>query len=214
MRKNFRKIPGNPPTLPDIPSMLPDIPSMLQTLGSQVLTRNRVTLTSYRRKLGLHEELRIPVMSRWNDIARRVIADTLATIPPGTPPHLVRKIVSAAYPFGERAMFPYKCWLVEVRKALGPAKKEEKQKPVPTVKYRLDTTNLSVGGCLSVWCDWCRNRHGQAGCMMCFKMWKRCEEIIDNLEFQSLWVSHTQDSAVLPILGDWLEEHLGDRCGV
>ena len=50
----------------------------------------------------------------WQIAAARVIERCIAENPEVDEPAL-RKIISAAYPFGERAMWPYKVWLAEVK---------------------------------------------------------------------------------------------------
>ncbi len=68
--------------------------------------------------------------------ARAIIAATMA----GAPAELMQdepallKLIDAAYPFGQRAMHPYKCWLKEraaVRARLFP--KEPKPVPYETI---------------------------------------------------------------------------------
>lgn len=55
-------------------------------------------------------------MTRWADIARRTIGEVDATIPAVTTLKERMALIDAAYPFGERAMWPYKAWL-KARKA-------------------------------------------------------------------------------------------------
>lgn len=59
-------------------------------------------------------------MGRWRDIARPLIAEELRAI--GYPKQcdlaFARKVLRAAYPFGEREYWPYKVWLNECRKQL------------------------------------------------------------------------------------------------
>ena len=61
-----------------------------------------------------------PPMSRWRRAARAAIrrvvdgqGDFLATIAPSVGSSGLIALVDAAYPFGQRAMLPYKMWLVE-----------------------------------------------------------------------------------------------------
>jgi len=54
-------------------------------------------------------------MSHWRDTARRVIRETLATLPPDADAKAKRAALKDAYPFGPRALHPYKVWLDEVR---------------------------------------------------------------------------------------------------
>lgn len=57
-------------------------------------------------------------MSRWRDISRRVVRETLAAVA-GKPEPEVKKALHDAYPFGERAMHPYKIWLDEIKRQRG-----------------------------------------------------------------------------------------------
>ena len=56
-------------------------------------------------------------VSHWRLAARDVIWPIVWTHPQLDEPHL-RQLVSEHYPFGERAMYPYKVWLEEVRDAM------------------------------------------------------------------------------------------------
>lgn len=49
-------------------------------------------------------------MTSWSDIARATIERVATTIPDATPLKERKAIISAAYPFGERAYWPYKAW--------------------------------------------------------------------------------------------------------
>lgn len=55
----------------------------------------------------------------WRDRARPVVAATLAALPPDATTQDKRRALRDAYPFGERAMWPYKVWCDEVRRQLG-----------------------------------------------------------------------------------------------
>ena len=66
----------------------------------------------------------------WRDIARPIIAEVLAETR-GRSEKDIRKALFDAYPFGERAMHPYKVWCDEVRRQTGrkpPTKAEKRQK--------------------------------------------------------------------------------------
>lgn len=55
----------------------------------------------------------------WRSRAAQVIAKVIQEV--GTDdPTALKKAISAAYPFGERAMHPYKIWLSEVKAQLNP----------------------------------------------------------------------------------------------
>lgn len=52
--------------------------------------------------------------SRWRIAARRAIQKAIAESA-GKSDKEIRKAISDAYPFGERARYPYKIWLDEVK---------------------------------------------------------------------------------------------------
>ena len=52
------------------------------------------------------------MVSHWRTISARIIAAVLAEHPDDTPEQ--RKALRNAYPFGERAHYPYKIWLSEI----------------------------------------------------------------------------------------------------
>jgi len=60
----------------------------------------------------------------WRDQAAIVISDVLRQNPDAGQKEL-RKLISAAYPFGERKYYPYKIWCDEVNRQLGPQQKTE-----------------------------------------------------------------------------------------
>jgi hypothetical protein len=57
-------------------------------------------------------------MSRWRDISRKVVRETLAAAA-GKPEPEIKAALREAYPFGERAMHPYKIWLDEIKRQRG-----------------------------------------------------------------------------------------------
>ena len=54
-------------------------------------------------------------MSSWRDRCRPVIARVLKATA-GKPEKEIRAALREAYPFGERAMHPYKVWLDEIKR--------------------------------------------------------------------------------------------------
>lgn len=52
----------------------------------------------------------------WRSESIAAIKEALASLPADADEKAKRKAISAAYPFGERALYPYKIWLEEVRK--------------------------------------------------------------------------------------------------
>jgi hypothetical protein len=59
--------------------------------------------------------------SKWRLAARKIIERVIAENPDCDEKEL-RKRISAAYPWHPRTHHPYKCWLEEVKRALGPSK--------------------------------------------------------------------------------------------
>lgn len=51
----------------------------------------------------------------WKEAAHRCIAQVLANNPVITDEKELRKLISAAYPWGERTGYPYKAWLQAVK---------------------------------------------------------------------------------------------------
>ena len=77
----------------------------------------------------------------WRNSARRVIVEALKT---GTALGLtgkeLDKHISAAYPFGQRAMHPYKIWLSEIKNQV-PGKKKKAEKvewPKDDLPFKLE----------------------------------------------------------------------------
>ena len=50
-------------------------------------------------------------MTDWSIIARATVERVAQTIPADTPFKERKALIDAAYPFGERAYWPYKAWL-------------------------------------------------------------------------------------------------------
>jgi hypothetical protein len=73
--------------------------------------------------------------SRWRLRARPIIAQILREHPDADEREL-RRLISAAYPFGERAMHPYKCWLTEVREQLDVHFRRVRPKPANAAETR------------------------------------------------------------------------------
>lgn len=54
----------------------------------------------------------------WRDAARPVIVEVILRVG-FKDPKALRKALRDAYPFGERAHWPYKAWLAEIRAQIG-----------------------------------------------------------------------------------------------
>ena len=63
-------------------------------------------------------------MATWRNKASAVISEVIRQNP-GMEPKELRKLISAAYPFGERKYHPYKIWCDEVNRQLGPQPQAE-----------------------------------------------------------------------------------------
>jgi hypothetical protein len=63
----------------------------------------------------------------WRDHAGPIIAAVLVETV-GQPETVIRKALRDAYPFGERAWWPYKVWCDEVRRQRGKRKKKRAAK--------------------------------------------------------------------------------------
>lgn len=57
-------------------------------------------------------------MKTRREVASKIIAEVLATLPADVSEKDARKAISEAYPWGERAMHPYKVWLSAVKVAM------------------------------------------------------------------------------------------------
>ena len=58
----------------------------------------------------------------WRERCRGIIRQVLGETK-GQDEKAIRRALREAYPFGERAMFPYKAWLREIREQRGMAKR-------------------------------------------------------------------------------------------
>lgn len=65
-------------------------------------------------------------MKTWRDIANPIIAGVLKTNK-GRTDKEIRKALREAYPWGERAMHPYKIWCDEIKVQMGTKKKKLKE---------------------------------------------------------------------------------------
>lgn len=59
----------------------------------------------------------------WRDRARPIIAEVIGCFSPGDDVKVIKKAVMATYPYGERAMWPYKVWCDETRRQLARLKR-------------------------------------------------------------------------------------------
>ena len=64
----------------------------------------------------------------WRSQSVAAIAEALASVPADADDKAKLKAISAAYPFGERRMYPYKIWLDCVAQHFGKVKKASERK--------------------------------------------------------------------------------------
>jgi uncharacterized protein (TIGR02996 family) len=142
-------------------------------------------------------------VSPWRVISRRVIDATLAALPPDADDKAKRKALRDHYPFGERAMLPYKVWLSEVRKVLGPTCPA---KPA-SVSFVL------VGSRFVVWCEWCKVGYPRVrtrGCLACARYIETLERLAADADGQALLRGIRENPGEAHrrlIFADWLDEH-------
>jgi hypothetical protein len=142
-----------------------------------------------------------PTHSPWRLEARRVIAGVLAGLPADAPPALVRRAVRDAYPFGRRENHPYRCWCVEVRRALGQARLPRRPDGKPAASFA-----LGEAGWLTVVCGACEGAV-RGGCLVCVAYHAAAREAVALREWPGWRDGLVKDrGGTLPYLADWLEE--------
>lgn len=135
--------------------------------------------------------------SRWRVWSRQVINNVVEGTE-GKSREEVRKIISAAYPFGERAMLPYKMWLAEVKAYL------DRRFENPEAVVRVDPR-------FGVHCPVCRKYPAGFFCLVCKGLRERWEEFKQQQPHKvSQWTLFVDDALrddrVALILADWLED--------
>ncbi len=140
----------------------------------------------------------------WRERSRLVIARVLAALPVGATDAEKRAAVSAAYPFGERRMHPYKCWLAEVKRAL----------PKPRAAPRTVGYKFSLCGSryyVAVNCDWCNILpSGALGCIACLPRGEYLRDLLapasEALAFLRTIRAAPEDAAPKLVFADWLAD--------
>lgn len=149
--------------------------------------------------------------SYWRARARPVIARVLAAAPPEVTEKEARRLLSAAYPFGEKDHHPYRMWCAEVRAALelrfGARRKKQAPGAAPP-RYALLERN---GPWLDVRCGWCEDRPA-GGCLVCVRLHQRVREVVSLPDWKRLRSAAAGgDGLARAALQDFLEETLGWR---
>lgn len=149
-------------------------------------------------------------LSRWRDHSRAVIERVLAGLPPDATDEVRRKAVSRAYPFSERAMQPYKEWLKEVRRALGP---DPKRTGDYKVEFHVAAKTWRFPFWVHVRCGHCEvNQRGPVrtiGCLMCRHLADPLAEWLRGGEFPAMLAAcraNPDDELPRLALADYLDE--------
>lgn len=149
-------------------------------------------------------------LSSWRKTARRVIAEALAALPEDAPKTAVLRAIRESYPFGERAMYPYKAFLLERKRALEGRYGGEARIPAEhpgDVHYRLAPHPASDAlPWLSVVCPWCDGRIA-GGCLVCGGHHARVREVVGRPDFLSL--RRNLGPGEEGVLADWLADVAG-----
>lgn len=95
----------------------------------------------------------------WRTVAAQTVFKVIQSNPDAKPEEL-RKLISAAYPFGERKYHPYKIWLDEIKRQTG-----TKAQPKPPADLHTRTA------------FWSALRHLEAGPLPLERVVDRCEEM-------------------------------------
>lgn len=138
--------------------------------------------------------------SQWRLRARQVIRRTLDALPADATEAQKRKAVRDAYPFGERKMHPYRCWLQEVKATFttGPAALPLLDPPFIAFWHQRRPWWLTVG------CRWCHNAV-PGGCLVCLPLHQRVTALVTSFEWHAWVEAVRQDWDAKGPWSDWLE---------
>lgn len=125
----------------------------------------------------------------------------------------LRKVIDAAYPFGERAHHPYKVWLKVVREEMARRGFRKQAKPDTEPHFRLLHGVLAYSGLkrcdwwLELRCDYCEKaRTLTRGCLLCASLQDQLDALVNTDEWRH-WLKQVRaDATVALIFADWLEE--------
>jgi hypothetical protein len=151
--------------------------------------------------------------SEWYARAVAVIRPALDVLPAGTPRKVARRALRDLYPFGERAFWPYKCWLQAVRDQLDARYGEGEKLPdkgAPDVRVTPD-------GVVCRFCEELARRQWEGprtpGCLCCVVQRDRLAAVRpDTLDLWREWIAEARADKdprmVAAIMADWVEEWL------
>lgn len=153
--------------------------------------------------------------SPWRRRARQAINAAVASVPEPKSRKAVLSAIFNAYPFGERAYYPYACWLAERKLALQALGMEaaNNAKGPGTITYAV---RPSCGRAwLEVRCGWCSDTHlGAAGCVCCLRKRAAVAAAVAQPLFRPLAQAAMESPIDRMALLDWCEERLGERPGL
>lgn len=142
------------------------------------------------------------ITSNWRIRSRQVIQRVLAALPADATEKQKRQAISDAYPFGTREHHPYKCWLIEVKAALGTRHPEADTKPSIRATFWHERSQWFLG----VSCGWCNNKI-KGGCLVCLPLHKRLEQLVTCDLWQRWYTAIRDDFDSRGAWSDWLEEN-------
>lgn len=160
--------------------------------------------------------------SQWRVRSRQVIARVMASVPADATLPQVRRLLREAYPFGERAMHPYKMWCIEQRIALntwrgkvaakGSIKSLERARTTAAVRMRFlrfsEPSPLTGQPWLDVVCSWCDGSIA-GGCMVCVQCHNTMIEALHHPERKALAMAQRAgDKLAGKLLADWYRDHI------
>lgn len=149
--------------------------------------------------------------SQWRTRSRQVIARVMASAPADATLPQVRRLLREAYPFGERAMHPYKMWCSEQRIALNQwrGKSEEKEPEPQANRCGVRMTFLRSGHpWIDVVCPWCDGKIA-GGCMICVHHHNTMVEALHHPERKALAMAQRAgDRLAGKLLADWYRDHI------
>lgn len=140
--------------------------------------------------------------SKWRAISRARIAEALAALPAGHMLADAKKAIYDAYPFGERAMLPYRMWCEEQRKALAryTAVLEAKAPPKLTGVVMVKKDGRPW---IDVRCAWC-DGGVKGGCIVCLKYHLALTALLLHPLRVKLWLAcWAKEEGAAEALADW-----------
>jgi hypothetical protein len=143
--------------------------------------------------------------SHWRLAARQVIRRVLDGLPANVTEAQARAALNREYPFGTREHHPYRCWLAEVRLALGKASRKSRAAS-GEVCYTVTATLGVRPWWLAVRCDWCDGEKA-GGCMMCTRHRLNVAELTATEDFRNWRAAMVREPANAPLVfADWLDD--------